>query len=145
MTTVRQLWHSFLGVRATLTRASFLLASTLFATAGALAEGDLIFERCAFEADRYVVCRIAPPEIESYIKSQRGVHPGAAFAAFIKNYFEQRGCDYKVGDEAFRLNGVFFSLDSRAFTAISCDGAPLKPKFAPDAMSITGATFKMSD
>jgi len=124
---------------------AFVSLCVPFAIPGAHAEDGIAFDRCTFEADRYVVCRIAPPDVESWITSQKGVHPGVAFTAYLKRYFEGRGCDYKVSEEAFRLNGVFFSLDSRAFGAISCNGAPLKLKFAPDAMSIAGATFKMSE
>jgi len=145
MMTIKPPWTFVRGMCAVPSPASLLWVFALVAPTVASAEGPLLFDRCAFEADRYVVCRVAPPEIENTIKLQRGMHPGAAFAIFIKTYFEHRGCDFKVNEEAFRLNGVFFSLDSRAFAAISCDGAPLKLKFTPDAMSITGATFKMSD
>ncbi len=123
----------------------FVSLNLPFAASVAGAQDTLVFNRCAFEAERYVVCRVAPAEVETFIKSQTGAHPGAAFAAFIKSYFERRGCDYRVSEEAFRLNGVFFSLDARAFAAISCGGEPLKLKFAPDAMSIVGAEFKMSE
>ncbi|PPD00337.1 MAG: hypothetical protein CTY31_04075 [Hyphomicrobium sp.] len=96
----------------------------------------LWFANCEFEANRYFSCRYAAPEIEAHIKSRSSVHPGIALTEKIKSHFFELGCDYRLVDEAFRVNGVFYSFDTRAFDQISCSGKSAKPKFNEEKATI---------
>lgn len=108
------------------------IANDKSATASDQRPSVLWFANCNFEANRYFSCRYAAPEVEAHIKSRSSVHPGIALTEKIKTHFVERGCTYQVTDEAFRVNGVFYSFDTRAFEKISCPGQIAKPKFSED-------------
>lgn len=109
-----------------------------FGEGGPPGASRLNFGKCSFEAQRYLSCTIADPKIEAWLKTKPGVHPGVAFTAFLKAYLEDQGCTYGVVNEAFRINGIFFSLDTREFSNVKCPGQPPQLVFTPDKATAFG-------
>lgn len=119
-----------------------LLAAFYLATSCVGASDDtLAFRHCAFEADRYIVCRVPPPAVESAIKSAPAIHPGLAFSSFLIDTLRGRGCAGTFDSATFILNGVFFSIDSRGLSKFTCGGEALKLTFSPTGISSAGMTF----
>lgn len=124
------------------TAAAALLSAFFAATSGVAASDDtLAFQNCAFEDDRYIVCRVAPAAVEHAIKSAPAVHPGEAFSSFLIETLRGKGCVGQFDRSTFLLNGVFFSIDSRSLSQITCDGVELKLKFSPTGISTAGLMF----
>lgn len=96
------------------------------------AEDVLAFQLCTFEANRYVVCRVPPASVESALKSAEAIHVGEVFGKYLIESFKARGCTGPFDSSAFVLNGVFFSLDSRALEKITCPEQSGKLKFSPE-------------
>ena len=103
-----------------------------FGESSAPGSSRLTFGKCSFEAQRYFSCTIADPKIEAWLKTKPGVPQGVAFTEFLKTYLEGHGCTYAVVNEAFRINGIFFSFDTREFSNVECPGQPQELVFKPD-------------
>lgn len=124
------------------TATATLLSAFFLATSCAGATDDtLAFQDCAFEANRYIVCRVPPPVVERAIKSAPASHPGDAFSSFLIDTLRGRGCAGTFDRATFILNGVFFSIDSRGLSKITCNGEALKLSFSPTGISTAGLTF----
>lgn len=122
------------------------LATLKCASRSAIAAGSLLFSiqchatvpetlefhQCAFEANRYMVCRIPPRGVDDALKAADRLHAGDAFGKYVVTFFQARGCEGTFDNSAYRLNGVFFSIDTRAFDQFSCSGNGEKLKFAED-------------
>lgn len=103
------------------------------ATMPTLASGEvLVFQQCTFESNRYLVCRVPPPEVETALNSADRIHAGEAFGKFLVAWIESRRCTGAVDQSAFIVNGVFFSVDSRAFEPINCAATSAKLQFSEE-------------
>ena len=75
--------------------------------------GKIWFSGCTFEADRYVSCKSAAPEVIEAISNPGDQTPGLALQTYVSDVFIEKGCSFEAAPESFRVNGVFLSFDSK--------------------------------
>lgn len=107
--------------------------------------GKIWFSGCTFEADRYVSCKSAAPEVIEAISNPGDQTPGLALQTYVSDIFIEKGCSFEAVPESFRVNGVFLSFDSNAAKDIRCKGKSMKLAFGPEGMSLQDTLFFFSD
>jgi hypothetical protein len=107
--------------------------------------GKIWFSGCAFEADRYVSCKSAAPEVIEAISNPGDQPPGLALQTFVSDVFIEKGCAFEAAPESFRVNGVFLSFDSNTAKDIRCKGKAATLAFAPEGMSLQDTLFFFRD
>ncbi len=103
--------------------------------------GKIWFSGCVLEADRYVSCKSAAPEVLAAIASPGDQTPGFALQTFISDVFIEKGCAFEAPPDSFRVNGVFLSFDSQASKDIRCKGKPSKLAFGPEGMALVDTLY----
>ncbi|MEQ1671633.1 MAG: hypothetical protein ABL893_12295 [Hyphomicrobium sp.] len=88
------------------------------------------------QAERYIVCSVADQRVNEYLSKNAALHAGTAFGQFVAEYFSAKGCAVGSINDGLRVNGVFFSWDTKALAGALCDGKPLRVTFQPDRMMI---------
>jgi hypothetical protein len=117
-----------------------------FPKLGAFAPGSgkVWFSGCVFEADRYVSCKSAAPDVLEAISNPGDQPPGAALQTFVSDAFIEKGCAFEAAPDSLRVNGVFLSFDSAAAKDIRCKGKPWKLEFSPDGMVLADTLYFFS-
>ncbi|MEQ1672048.1 MAG: hypothetical protein ABL893_14410, partial [Hyphomicrobium sp.] len=101
------------------------------------ASDPLWFAKCELQAERYIVCSVADQRVNEYLSKNASVHAGTAFGQFVADYFSAKGCNVGPINDGLRVNGIFYSWDTKALGLISCNGTPLRLTFQPDRMMIS--------
>ncbi len=107
--------------------------------------GKIWFSGCVFEADRYVSCKSAAPDVLEAIANPGDQAPGLALQTHISDVFIEKGCAFEAAADSFRVNGVFLSFDSSAAKDIRCKGKAGKLAFSPDGMALQDTLFFFAD
>lgn len=107
--------------------------------------GKVWFSGCALEADRYVSCKSAAPDVLETIANPGDQGPGAALQTFISDVFIEKGCAFEAAQDSFRVNGVFLSFDSNAAKDIRCKGKAAKLAFSPEGMTLQDTLYFFFD
>lgn len=107
--------------------------------------GKVWFSGCVFEADRYVTCKSAAPEVLEAVSHPGDQTPGLALQTHISDVFIEKGCAFEARPDSFRVNGVFLSFDSAAAKDIRCNGKAGTLAFDPDGMALHETLFFFSD
>ncbi|WP_334145730.1 hypothetical protein [Hyphomicrobium sp.] len=107
--------------------------------------GKIWFSGCTFEADRYVSCKSAAPEVIEAISNPGDQTPGLALQTFVSDVFIEKGCAFEAAPESFRVNGIFLSFDSNAAKDIRCKGKAATLVFGPEGMSLQDTVFFFRD
>lgn len=103
--------------------------------------GRVWFSGCEFEADRYVTCKNAEAGLLEAISNPGGGTPGLALQTFVSDVFIEKGCAFEAPPDAFRVNGVFLSFDSKAASQIRCQGKPSKLELGPGLSTLADTLF----
>ncbi len=98
----------------------------------------------AYQAERYVVCKVAAPQVLAAIEKPETT-PGAALQAHMQAIFEKKGCTFEAPADTFRVNGVFLSLDMEGAKNIRCEDKPSKLVFRPGVMSFLDTIYFLND
>ncbi|MCC7251679.1 hypothetical protein [Hyphomicrobium sp.] len=106
--------------------------------------GRIWFSGCTFEADRYVSCKSAAPDVLEAIANPGDQTAGAALQTYVSDVFIEKGCAFEAPPESFRVNGIFLSFDSNAAKDIRCKVAPSKLGFSPEGMTFLDTLYFFS-
>lgn len=107
--------------------------------------GKVWFSGCVFEADRYVSCKSAAPDVLEAISHPGDQTPGLALQTLISDVFIEKGCAFEARPDSFRVNGVFLSFDGTAAKDIRCNGKAGTLAFGPDGMALLDTLFFFTD
>lgn len=106
--------------------------------------GRVWFSQCAFEADRYVSCKSAAPDVLAAVSQPGDQTAGAALQTFVSDLFIEKGCAFEAPPESFRVNGLFLSFDTRSAKDIRCKGKTSALGFGPDGMTFLDTLYFFS-
>jgi hypothetical protein len=107
--------------------------------------GRIWFSGCEFEADRYVTCKSAAPDVLEAIANPGDGMAGLEFQTLVSDVFIEKGCAFEAPPESFRVNGVFLSFDSKAAAQIRCKGKASKLAFQPGVMTLLDTLYFFAD
>lgn len=99
---------------------------------------------CAYQSERYVVCKHAAADVLTAIEKPETT-PGAALQAHMKAIFNKKGCTFEAPANTFRVNGVFLSLDMEGAKLIRCEDKPSKLEFRPGVISFLDTIYFLND
>lgn len=117
-----------------------------FPKLGAFAPGSgkIWFSGCVLEADRYVSCKSAAPEVLDAISQAGDQTPGLALETHVSDVFIEKGCAFQPAPESFRVNGMLLSFDSKSAKDIRCKGKSAKLEISPDGMALADTLYFFS-
>lgn len=106
--------------------------------------GRTWLSHCAYEQDRYVVCKFAEPGTIHAIEHPK-TSAGAALQGRMREIFEAKGCTFDAPPETFRVNGIFLSFDAKGGERIACPDKTSKLEFKPGVISFLDTIYFLSD
>lgn len=107
--------------------------------------GRIWFSHCAYQAERYMVCKnAARPILDAIAKPADGGHPGNVLQATMRKLFEEKGCTFEAAPETFGVNGIFLSFDAEKGRDIRCEDKASKLVFAPGVITFLDTLYFLS-
>lgn len=106
--------------------------------------GRTWLSHCAYQSDRYVVCKnAAPPVLEAIAEPETTA--GAALQDHMRGIFEAKGCTFEAPADTFRVNGIFLSFDAGNAKQIRCGDQSSDLKFRPGVISFLDTIYFLND